>query len=54
MVICSWHAKCTTPWDVQLGNAAGIYMIGMTNNLIENRVAGFENCVSACQELIEA
>ncbi|CAK9057639.1 Cell surface hyaluronidase (Cell migration-inducing hyaluronidase 2) (Transmembrane protein 2) [Durusdinium trenchii] len=45
VIICTWHAKCTTPWDVQLGNVAGIYMIGMTNNVIENRVAGFENCI---------
>jgi len=45
VIICSWHAKCTAPWDVQLNNAAGIYMIGMTNNVIENRVAGFENCI---------
>ncbi|CAE7249476.1 Cemip2 [Symbiodinium sp. CCMP2592] len=45
VIICSVHSKCSTPWDVQLDNAAGIYMIGMTNNLIENRVAGFENCI---------
>ncbi|CAE7614035.1 rliB [Symbiodinium natans] len=47
VIICSQHQKCSTPWDVQLNNAAGIYMIGMTNNLIENRVVGFENCRSS-------
>eukprot|EP00437_Effrenium_voratum_P009909 CAMPEP_0181428788 /NCGR_PEP_ID=MMETSP1110-20121109/16861_1 /TAXON_ID=174948 /ORGANISM="Symbiodinium sp., Strain CCMP421" /LENGTH=1773 /DNA_ID=CAMNT_0023552029 /DNA_START=37 /DNA_END=5358 /DNA_ORIENTATION=- len=45
VVICSWHTKCSTAWASQLDNAAGIYMIGMTNNVIQNRVAGFENCI---------
>ena len=27
VIICSWHEKCSGPWDVQLNNAAGIYML---------------------------
>lgn len=41
-VICSWYKTCSVPW---LLNAAfaGIYMVGMTNDLIGNHVAGYEN-----------
>jgi len=46
VMICSQPGKCSVEW---LGNqgAAGIYMVGMTNSLVNNRVAGYENGIWA-------
>jgi len=35
--------SCSVSWLGKAASQAGIYLIGMTNNLIENRIAGYEN-----------
>eukprot|EP00933_Yihiella_yeosuensis_P028748 TRINITY_DN22577_c0_g2_i1.p1 TRINITY_DN22577_c0_g2~~TRINITY_DN22577_c0_g2_i1.p1 ORF type:complete len:1594 (+),score=244.66 TRINITY_DN22577_c0_g2_i1:990-5771(+) len=41
--ICSHWEKCSVPWLGRVGQNAAFYLIGMTNNIIDNRVAGWEN-----------
>jgi len=45
VVICTWWQTCSVNWITNVGLHAGIFLIGMTNDLIENRVAGHENCI---------
>eukprot|EP00927_Polykrikos_kofoidii_P025548 TRINITY_DN2292_c0_g1_i5.p1 TRINITY_DN2292_c0_g1~~TRINITY_DN2292_c0_g1_i5.p1 ORF type:complete len:1175 (-),score=137.28 TRINITY_DN2292_c0_g1_i5:107-3631(-) len=44
-IICSWWEKCSVTWLGNVNQVAGIFLIGMTNDLIGNHVAGHENCV---------
>ncbi|CAE8721049.1 unnamed protein product [Polarella glacialis] len=43
VIICSWWEKCSVRWLGKEGQVAGLYLIGMTNHFIENRIAGYEN-----------
>mmetsp|Transcript_33320 Transcript_33320/g.59824 ORF Transcript_33320/g.59824 Transcript_33320/m.59824 type:complete len:643 (-) Transcript_33320:417-2345(-) len=43
IIICSWWEKCSVRWLGEEGQVAGLYLIGMTNHFIENRIAGYEN-----------
>jgi len=46
VVVCpTGPLTCSESWLGKPHAQAGIYMIGMTNDLIDNRVAGFENCI---------
>merc|ERR550534_2703644 len=45
VIICSWWEYCSVDWLQNVGLHAGIFLIGMTNDVIENRVAGHENCI---------
>mmetsp|Transcript_35303 Transcript_35303/g.94015 ORF Transcript_35303/g.94015 Transcript_35303/m.94015 type:complete len:1048 (-) Transcript_35303:226-3369(-) len=43
VVMCSWWEKCSVTWLNNFNQVAGIFLIGMTNDLIGNRVVGHEN-----------
>eukprot|EP00933_Yihiella_yeosuensis_P025705 TRINITY_DN19943_c0_g1_i1.p1 TRINITY_DN19943_c0_g1~~TRINITY_DN19943_c0_g1_i1.p1 ORF type:complete len:922 (-),score=111.75 TRINITY_DN19943_c0_g1_i1:29-2410(-) len=45
VVICESFEVCRVPWQGHTERHAGIFLIGMTNDLLENRVAGHENCI---------
>eukprot|EP00928_Gymnodinium_smaydae_P064950 TRINITY_DN4816_c0_g1_i1.p1 TRINITY_DN4816_c0_g1~~TRINITY_DN4816_c0_g1_i1.p1 ORF type:complete len:1034 (-),score=94.12 TRINITY_DN4816_c0_g1_i1:368-3340(-) len=44
-IICSWWEKCSVTWQNHVNQVAGIFLIGMTNDVIGNHVAGHENCI---------
>eukprot|EP00928_Gymnodinium_smaydae_P064952 TRINITY_DN4816_c0_g2_i1.p1 TRINITY_DN4816_c0_g2~~TRINITY_DN4816_c0_g2_i1.p1 ORF type:complete len:1122 (-),score=90.09 TRINITY_DN4816_c0_g2_i1:315-3596(-) len=44
-IICSWWEKCSVTWQNHVNQVAGIFMIGMTNDVIGNHIAGHENCI---------
>jgi len=50
VMICSVPGKCTVEWLRKKGTA-GIYMVGMTNDIIGNHVAGYENGIWAAGSL---
>jgi len=41
VVICSSWEKCNIRWQQKVDQFAAIYLVGMTNDLIENRVVGW-------------
>lgn len=44
VMICSDYRKCKVDWVSGLGTqTAGIFLIGMSNNIIENRIVHYEN-----------
>jgi len=46
VMVCSVPGKCTVRWLRKEGTA-GIYMVGMTNNIESNHVAGYDNGIWA-------
>lgn len=46
VIICSQWPVCSVDWAAGANSqVAGIFVIGMTNNFIENRIAGHENSI---------
>ena len=44
VMICTQLLKCSVAWvSGASSQTAGIFMIGMTNNIVENRIIGYEN-----------
>ncbi|CAE8605090.1 unnamed protein product [Polarella glacialis] len=44
VMICTDWTKCSVDWvSGNFAQTAGIFLIGMTNNVLENRIIGYEN-----------